>query len=143
MWHYLRVGNSLFCSFALRSFALSLFCSFALSLFCSLLFRSKSLFKKERLWANRSRSGLGIRSFAQITQIKWATVSYLLRSFRTNERLWANRSGRPWQMRDCERFAQVAHDTVNEPMSESLVLCANCSFALLLTKNKQFTKKTD
>ena len=56
-------------------------------------------------------------------------------------------------MSDCERIAQVAHDKwgtvsdllrslmINEPMSESLVLCANCSFALLLTKNEQFTKK--
>ena len=35
-----RVGNWLFCSFALRSFALSLFRSFALSLFCSSLFPS-------------------------------------------------------------------------------------------------------
>ena len=51
-----------------------------------------------------------IRSFAQIAQIKWATVSDLLRSLRTNERLWANRSGHSWQMSKCERFAQVAQD---------------------------------
>ena len=33
--------------------------------------------------------GLGICSFAQIAEIKWATVSDSLRSFRTNEHLWA------------------------------------------------------
>ena len=54
--------------------------------------------------------GLGIRSFAQIAQIKWATVSD---SLRTNERLWANPSGRSCQKSNLlrslminERFAQ-------------------------------------
>ena len=51
-----------------------------------------------------------ICSFAQIAQIKWATVSDSLRSLRTNERLWANCSGRSCQKSDHERIAQVAHD---------------------------------
>ena len=50
-----------------------------------------------------------ICSFAQITQIKWATVSDSLRSLRTNEWLWANRSGCSWQISNCEQFSQVAH----------------------------------
>ena len=43
---------------------------------------------------NVIRTGLGIRSFAHFAQIKWATVSDLLRSLKTNERPWSNRSGR-------------------------------------------------
>ena len=44
------------------------------------------------------KAGFGIRlfthsSFAQIAQIKWATVSDSLRLLRTNERLWVNCSG--------------------------------------------------
>ena len=52
---------------------------------------------------------MGIRSFAQIAQIKWVTVSDSLRSIRKNGWLWANRSGRLWQMSHCDQFAQVAH----------------------------------
>ena len=47
-----------------------------------------------------------IRSFAHFAQIKWATVSDLLRSLKTNEQLWANRSGRSEKMSNRERFAQ-------------------------------------
>ena len=50
------------------------------------------------------------RSFAEIPQIKWATVSDLLRSLMTKERPWANCSGCSWQMSDREQFPQVAHD---------------------------------
>ena len=49
-----------------------------------------------------------IRSFAHFAQIKWATVSELLRSLGGNERPWANRSGLLRQKSDHERFAQVA-----------------------------------
>ena len=50
-------------------------------------------------------SGLGICSFAHFAQIKWATVSDLLRSLKTNELPWANRSGRSRQMSNREGFA--------------------------------------
>ena len=50
------------------------------------------------LWQSPN-TGLGIRSFTKIAQIKWATVRDSLRSLRTNERFaqdahdkWANRS---------------------------------------------------
>ena len=48
-------------------------------------------------------AGLGIHSythcsFAHFAQIKWATVSDLLRSLKTNERPWAIRSGRSEEM---------------------------------------------
>ena len=91
--------------------------------------------------------------FAQITQIKWETVSNLLRSLRTNEPLWANRSGCSCQKSDREQIAQVAHDKratvrdsirsliINEQISKSLVFWANCSFALSLTKIKPFAQK--
>ena len=61
-------------------------------------------------------AGLGIRSFAHFAhfahfaQIKWATVSNLLRSLKTNERLWVNRSGLTRQMIDRKRIVQVPHD---------------------------------
>ena len=55
-------------------------------------------------------TGLGLRSFAHIAQIKCVTVSDSLRSLRTNERLWANCSGRSCQKSDCEGIAQVTHD---------------------------------
>ena len=60
-------------------------------------------------------AGLGICSFAhcsfaQIAEIKWATVSDTLRLLRTNERLWANRSGRSCIKSDHEKITQVAHD---------------------------------
>ena len=45
-----------------------------------------------------------IHSFPHFAQIKWATVSNLLRS---NEQLWAVRSDRSRQMSDHERIAQV------------------------------------
>ena len=87
-----------------------------------------------------------ICSFAQIAQIKWATVSDLLRLLRTNEQLWANCSGRSGQMSDHEPIAQVTHDKratvsdslsllmINEWMSILLGFFANSSFALSLTK---------
>ena len=71
-------------------------------------------------------------SFAQIAQIKQATVSYLFRSLMTNEQLWANRSGRSCQKSNREWITQVAHDNwdtmsdslrllmINEQMSDSL-----------------------
>ena len=60
-----------------------------------------------------------ICSFAQIAQIKWATVSDSLRSLRTNERLWANCSGRSCQKSDFERIAQVTHDkSANERFAQ-------------------------
>ena len=43
-------------------------------------------------------SGLGIFSFAHFTQIKWVTVSDLLRSLKTNERPLAIFSGRSEEM---------------------------------------------
>ena len=73
--------------------------------------------------------GLGIRSFAHFSQIKWATLSNSLRSLKTNEQLWASRST---QMSNCEQIAQVDHDKwatvsdllrllmINEQMSDSL-----------------------
>ena len=51
-----------------------------------------------------------IRSFAQIAQIKWGTVSNSLRSLRTNKWLWANCSGCSCQKSDCEQIPQIAHD---------------------------------
>ena len=48
--------------------------------------------------------------FAHFAQIKWATVSDLLRSLKTNERLWANRSRRSRKISNCERIAQAAQD---------------------------------
>ena len=81
----------------------------------------------------KTRAGnLLIRSLAQFAQIKWVTVSYLLRSLKTNEGPWANRSGRSEEMSDHERITQVAQEkwaTVsdsirslkgNEQMSKSL-----------------------
>ena len=60
-----------------------------------------------------------ICSFAQIAQIKWATVSDSLRSTRTNERLWANCSGRSCQKSDRELITQVAHDkSANERFAQ-------------------------
>ena len=47
-----------------------------------------------RSFAQRSFAHLLIRSFAHFAQIKWVTVSDLLRSLKTNEQLWANCSGR-------------------------------------------------
>ena len=61
------------------------------------------------VWNLLIRSSL-ICSFAQIAQIKWATMSDSLRSLRTNERLRVNRSGPSCQKSDRERCAQVAHD---------------------------------
>ena len=52
---------------------------------------------------------------------------------------WANRSGRSWQMRECERFAQVAQDK----WANRSVFWANRSCSLLLTKNVQFLKKIE
>ena len=73
-----------------------------------------------------------IRSFAQIAQIKWATVSDLLRSLRTNERLWANRSGCSWEMSDHERFAQVAHDKwANERVAKNFLTKSLKSYFLV------------
>ena len=45
-----------------------------------------------------------ICSFAQIPQVKWATVSDSLRSLMTNEWLWANRSGRSTKWANCSFF---------------------------------------
>ena len=83
------------------------------------------------------KAGLGIRSFAHrlfahFAQIKWATVSYSLRSLKTNERLWGNRSGRSEEMSDHERIAQVAQDkwaTVSDSLrslmiNEQLSICS-------------------
>ena len=63
-----------------------------------------------QVWRHVPRAGLGICSFAQIAQDKWATVSESPRSLRTNKQLWANRSGRSWQKSNRERFAQDTHD---------------------------------
>ena len=62
-----------------------------------------------------------ICSGAQITKIKWATVSHLLRLLRTNERLWANHSGHSWQMSNCEWLAQVAHDKWANEQNDSFI----------------------
>ena len=64
---------------------------------------------------NPSEPGLGIRSFphrsfAHFAQIKWATVSDLLRLLKTNEQPWAKCSGRSEEMSDHKRIAQVAQD---------------------------------
>ena len=48
------------------------------------------------------------RSFAHFAQIKWATVSELLRSLKTNEWPWANGSGHSEEMSDREQITQVA-----------------------------------
>ena len=69
--------------------------------------------------------GLGIRSFAQIAQIKWATVSD---SLRTNERLWANPSGRSCQKSDLLRSLMI-----NKRMSDSLKkIWLNCKIVFLV-----------
>ena len=65
-----------------------------------------------------------IRSFAQIAQIKWVTVSDLLRLLRTKEQLWANHLGHSWQMSDREWFAQVAHDKWENERIVHLLYCS-------------------
>ena len=67
--------------------------------------------------------------------------SDLLSMLFTKERPWANRSSRSLQKSDCERFAPVA--------LYKIVTGAICSFpkvnlyfALLLTKNERFARKT-
>ena len=60
---------------------------------------------------------------AHFAQIKWV--------------MWANRSGRSPKMSDHERFAQVTHD---KWANCSFFYRVNCLFALLFTKNKQFTQ---
>ena len=87
-------------------------------------------------------AGLGIRSFAQIAQIKWATVRD---SLRTNEQLWANHSGRSCQKSNRERIAPVAHDKW-ATMSDSLrlLICSGHSFAQVAHfkwANKRFVQK--
>ena len=86
--------------------------------------------------------------------MKWGTVRDSLRSPRTNERLWANHSGFSCQKINCEQIPQAAHDKratvsnsirslmINEWMSKSLFFSANRSFALSLTKDKQFAQKS-
>ena len=54
--------------------------------------------------------------FAQIAQIKWATVSDSLRLLRISERLWANRSGR-----SCQKSDSLRLPILNEQMSKSLI----------------------
>ena len=101
---------------------------FAHSLIAHLLFRSSLIYS------------LLIRSLAQITQIKWATVSDLLRAIRTNEWLWANRSGCSCHKSGREQIAQVAHDKwANEWITR--FFSANRSFALSLTKKERFAQK--
>ena len=48
------------------------------------------------------------RSFAHFAQIKWATVSELLRSLKTNEWPWATGSGHSKEISGLEQIAQVA-----------------------------------
>ena len=79
-------------------------------------------------------AGLGIRSFAQVAQIKWATVSDLLRSLRTNEQLWANRSGCSCQKSHRERIAQVAHDKWATVSASLRLLMINERMSKLLKK---------
>ena len=96
--------------------------------------------------------GLGICSFAQIAEIKWATVCDSLRSFRTNEHLWA----------------QVAHDKratvskllrslmtkeqpwvilsggswyIKEQMSELLIFLRQSHIHSFAHKNERFAEK--
>ena len=76
-----------------------------------------------------------IRSDAHFAQIKWATVSDLLRSLKTNEWPWATRSGRSEEISNREQITQVAQDKwstvsnwlrslmINEGMSDSLKKC--------------------
>ena len=59
---------------------------------------------------NSQIRSLLIRSFAHFAQIKWATVSDLLRSLKTNEWPWANCSGRLEEMSARERISQFAQD---------------------------------
>ena len=91
-----------------------------------------------------------IRSFTQIAQIKWATVSNTLRTLRTNEGLCANRSGRSCPKSDCERIARLLMTnerlwaTPRSLMKNERIarfFWANRSFPLLLTKNKRLKKK--
>ena len=84
------------------------------------------------IYAGLGIRSLLIRSFAQIAQNKWATLSDLLRTLKTNEQLWANRSGRSWNMSDHEWFAQVTQMKW-AILSESL---------RLLTKNERFPQVT-
>ena len=74
-------------------------------------------------WAIRRAGNLLIRSsficsFAHFAQIKWATVSHLLRSLKTNEQSWANRSGRSEEMSDREWMFRSLRG--NERMSDLL-----------------------
>ena len=77
----------------------------------SQIFLSKSLVFCEQnsnllICSFRSNQMSNCEWFPQIAQDKWATVSKSLRSLISKEGPWANCS---WQMRDRDRFAQVAH----------------------------------
>ena len=75
-----------------------------------------------------------IRSFAQIAQIKWVTVSHLLRLLRTNEWLYVNRSGRSCQKSDSVRLLMI-----NERISKLFVFTEQIANSLFcLQKNKRF-----
>ena len=91
-----------------------------------------------------------IRSFAQIAQIKWATVSNTLRTLRTNEGLCANRSGRSCPKSDCERIARLL--MTNErlwairpgrswKMSELLVFSERIAHSLFCSQKTSDKKK--
>ena len=75
--------------------------------FCEIS-RFQKIFKQNVCIRSHWHTGLGILSFAHFAQIKWATVSNLLRSLKTNERPWANCSGRSEEMSNHEQIAQVA-----------------------------------
>ena len=153
-----RVGNSLFRSFALRSFAHSL-C--ALSLFA---LSHKIVHFKERSWVIHSWRSLKKSDCEQITLVallKRAKVSKSLSSLFTKEQQWANRSccslkRATWVIRSfalkkraiCSKnsyflmFLTVFHCFSPFYAQEWIDPIALHSGALSLTKNKQFSRKT-
>ena len=73
----------------------------------------------------------------EFAQIKWATVSDLLRSLRSNERLWVNCSDGSYQKSNCKRIVQVAH-IKRATVSKSLKSLATVSESLRsLAKNER------
>ena len=112
------------------------FCLFVFDSVClfmpkSKLLKSRLLFFKEQLWANRS--GLSEQKsyhewFPPVTLYKRATVRNLLPSLFTKERPWAIRSGRSWLKSDWSDslffmsrslfHSQKTIQSLEKPMSE-------------------------
>ena len=80
----------------------------------SFAYSLRSLKSNKQLWAIRSGQMSNSEQFAQVAQVKSATVSELLRSLMTNEQQWAIRSGRSLK----------TSNLLRKPMSEFPTLIA-------------------